>query len=259
MRQHLDLSKNQVPVPRHLQKPAELSRLAVLAQQGDERAKEDLYWRMRPLVYRLALKYGHGSDGDGHGRYSEEQRREILQEAWAGLADAVQRWDPDHPGGLRLWTVASYRITIAIKHWQAQNSGSLSMTRHAWESAWRIQGKLDALGIVEWETLTDEALKAHTGEASAGPILRARQTKGGHLEELEAAEVDPVGHSSPSAEDEYMGRAETDAHQELAAYLLRMGAWRLTEEDVYWKLEALGLAGELEAADVLRALEEQQT
>lgn len=238
----LDLSKHQDPVPKWMQTPEELSRLAVLAQGGDEKAQEDLYWRMRPLVYRLSMKYG----GE---RYNQEQQAEILQEAWVGLADAVQRWDPDHDGGLRFWTVASYRITIAIKHWQSTNSGALGMTRYAWESAWRIQQKLDQAGVVEWEALTDEELKAITGEASAGSILRARQAKQGHLQDNEADEAGPTA----SAEDVWLGAAEENSMQGLTAWLDQQDPYTLDEESVYWALEALGLAGELEAADVLKA------
>lgn len=238
-------------VPKSLQTPAELSRLAVLAQQGDEEAMLDLMWRMKPLVINLALKYGHGKTAEGHGRYNEAQRYEITQEAWVGFFEAVKRWDPNHPAGKSLWTVAGYRIGIAIKHWQASNSGGLGLTRHAWERAYAIDKALEEAGMQEWEAYSDTELKAATGVHSAGAILRAR--KPGHS--LLPQDADNIRHYQ-SAEDDYLEVQELTTREALLTWLREHPS--ATEDDVYWQLEDLGLAGELEAQAVLEAWQAMQ-
>ena len=239
--------------PKELSQQEALLPLILEAQNGDAEAMEELAWRVAPLVYRIAIKYGHGHDNSE--RYNEAQRREILQEAWVGFLDAVQRYDPNHASGLRFWTVASYRITIAIKHWQAENSGALPMTRTAWEQAHRIDKALEA-SEVTWETLSAEELREVTGVHSAGAILRARQTKQGHLEADELFTWGTTDHSTGSAEEEYLDEFEDDLGPALLEWLDCLVPGREWEEATYWELERLGLAGEVEVADLFKTFQD---
>jgi len=248
----LDLSKDQAPVPKHLQTPEELSRLALLAQQGDADAMMELFWRVRPLAYNMALKFGHGRGSEeGHEWYSDEERRDILQAAWVGLAEAVSRWDPDHPKGKGFWSVASYRIDIEIKEWQGRNTGSVPTSRFNWEQRGRSQRALEAQNVPEWEALGRDDLHAITGIRGAYDILRAFQGKQGHVndEDLEK--------HSPSAEEAYWADQDEAALHDLLQWLHDLEAipeerW---EEAVYWKLEQLGLAGNIEAAELVELRE----
>jgi len=238
----------------YLQQPAELHPLVLRVQElGEEEDVQELAWRMKPLVINLALKYGDGKTADGHNRYTEAQRHEMTQEAWVGLFDAVERYDPEIQGKdgkpKPFWTVAGYRIGRAIQVWQAQNSGGIKLTRHAWEQAYRIDRTLEAAGLEEWEEASDKELKEATGVPSAGDILRAR--KPGHTLYQEDAEAASV---SPSAEDEAL--SSEDPKLQLADWLL--AAEELTEHDVYSKLEALGLADEVEAQHVLEVWQQRR-
>jgi len=244
VRQRLDLSKNQTRVPKSKQTPAELTRLVLLVKDGDKDAQDDLWWRMRPLVYRLSMKYGHGSGGgDGHTRYPEDLREEILQEAWIGLADAVARWEPDHDGGMSFWSYATGRITFAIKEWQGANSGSVSLKRWQWELLWRIQKALEAADVYDWELLSKEHLHAITGVKSAYELLWARQSKLGSVFEDEVA-------GYQSAEADYWDAQDADQWADILAWLRGLEGipQEYWEEATYWKLEQMGMAGEIEAA-----------
>lgn len=260
-------------VPEEMQTQAEFERLVKLARAGDQDALLDIYWRASPLVFNLAIKYGHGGGGpEGHTRYNHAQREEIRQEAWAGLQEAINLYDPakrtKNGRALKFWTVVSYRITNSIKEWQAKNSGGLPMPKQAWEDAWRIQKALDNANLVEWESLSDEALKAATGKHSAGAILRARRSKAGHVEEdeLAGASWSTVDNTSMGAEDAHFYVERFNQWQELSGWLQGLDAiprerW---EDAVYWKLEQLELAGDIEAAklieyrDVILAAEKEE-
>lgn len=221
-------------------------------QNGNKLALEELMWRMRPLVMNLANKYSYGTGSLTHERYSKEQWQEIQQEAWAGLMDAVERYDPKHPAGKPFWTVAGYRITHHIKEWQGAHSGSLRLPREAWRQAWHIDKTLEAEGMEEWEQYTDVELAAITGVHSAGPILRAR-TEGFTL-----FDDDQDNHRRhQSAEDEFWEAQEASLASDLLDWLEGLenvpeGLW---EDAVYHKLVQLDLDGEVEAADLLRQRE----
>jgi len=263
-------------VAKELQTQAALLPLVKGAQSGNAADLEELAWRVRPLVYNLAMKYGrghrqtntydqnaggqrsrkragakniYGPDYWGTDRYGREGRAEIVQEAWAGFSEAVERYDPDHPAGKPFWTVVSYRVTKHIKRYLALTSGAVPMTAQAWEDAWNIDKALEAEGIVEWEKLSDDALFELTGKRSAGAILRAR-TPGHTLFETDEEKQD-VTHS---AEAEYFTEvAEPAEADELLEWLRALDGipqehW---EEATYWKLEQMGLADDVEAQELI--------
>lgn len=242
-------------VPKEEQTQAALVPLIQAAQAGDARAKDELVRRMRPLVMNLVMKYRHGSAGKdhGHGRYTPEERAEIEQEAWAGLADAVQRYDPDHPAGKPFWTVAGYRITQAIKTWQGAHSGSLRLPRKAWLQAWHIDADLEYAGMQDWEQYSDEELAAATGVNLAGSILRART----NAITLFPDEYDMHQKHAQSAEDAFAGQYDASVVSDLMEWLAGLenvpeGVW---EDAVYHKLVVLGLDGEIEASALVEQRE----
>ena len=241
-------------MPRELQTQEELVPLVIAAQQGDAAAMEELAWRVQPLIRNLSMKYGVSGAkttdrvAAGHGRYSGEQLEEIIQEAWYGFVDAVERYDPEHPKAKSFWTVVGYRVKEAIQQWQSKNSGGIGMPRRAWQTAWNIDEELEAARVTEWEKLTDAELKEVTGVHSAGPILRAR-TPGHTLFE----DDEEYQRRTPSAEDDYLNLNEHFRNMQLLGWLegLRDIPEEHWEAATYWLLEHLGLAGELEAQDVV--------
>lgn len=246
MSQYLDLSKNQDPVPKRLQTPAELTKLVRLAQGGDTTATADLYWRMRPLVYHISLKYGHR-----HGDHKTEARQEILQQAWSGLAEAMSRWDPDHPVGKTFWSYASTSITFAVKMHLGAVTGGVPMSRYNYEQYVRIVQSLEAAGVADWETLSRDALHAITGVRGAQDIMRALQSKQGHIVD------DDLRTSAASAEDAYLDEMAQEQWAEVVAWLRGLEAipFERWEEATYWKLEQLGLAGTIEAQQLIDNLD----
>jgi hypothetical protein len=250
-------------VPRELQTQEALLPLVVAAQAGDAEAVRELAWRVRPLVYNLAAKYGRGIARDkdahvdarasaraqdyGHDRYNKSERTELLNEAWVGFLEAVERYDPTHPSGKKFWTVVGYRATQHMKTWQAQNSGGMPMPAQAFSDAWHIDKALETAGVVEWESLTKEQLAELTHKNNAYEILKARKASltllPGTQDEHQAA---------PSAEDVYLAHPDG----------LGLELWRWLqdlddipaehwEEATYWKLEQLGLADQVEAQTLL--------
>jgi DNA-directed RNA polymerase specialized sigma subunit len=239
-------------VPKALQTQAELLPLVVAAQQGDTAAMEELAWRVRPLVYSLAIKYGRGFGAKavdqeyGLSRYNKAARDEMLNEAWVGFLEAVERYNPDHPSGKPFWTVVGYRARQNMLTWQARNSGGVPMPQQAFQDAWHIDKALEKAGVVLWEELTKEQLAELTGRNNAYEILWARHES---LSLLPGTQ--DVYQAAPSAEQEYFDAPGVGL--ELWRWLQGLDDipaehW---EEATYWKLEQLGLADQVEAQALL--------
>ena len=182
-------------------------RLVAEAQAGSEQAKEQLAYRMRPLVVNVAKRYQH-PEGTGGRYYNYHDLDDMRMAAWEGLWEAVQRYDPDHEAGKPFWTVANYRITHHVREWVARNSGSIGMPRKAWRQAYDIDQALEDLNMEDWESYDKETLKDATGVNSAQEILRARR----HAWEIDA-DLDTT-HTS-SAEEEYLMNVELDMQKDL--------------------------------------------
>lgn len=183
-------------VPEELQTQGELVRLVGEARGGSERAKEELAYRMRPLVVNVVRRYQKAEGANGR-YYSREDEDDIEMAGWEGLWEAVQRYDPNHEMGKPFWTVANYRINHHVREWVARNSGSIGMPRKAWRQAADIDDVLEQEDMEDWENYTEEELAEVTGINHAHQILMARRL---------SWQVDPEKDADAdfSAEEEYM-------------------------------------------------------
>jgi len=154
----------------------EMNTIAAEAVKGDRQARHDLGELMQPFV----IGYVRTIRGD----YSRDQRNEITQAAWLGVAEALDRWDTSKD--VKFNTYAHFWIKGEVNKWLAQNSGVLSLPRTAWVDA----GKVEAVVRRKYgeETAATEvpdallaAMEITAGDdnprrcASAGAAFRARQ------------------------------------------------------------------------------------
>lgn len=148
-------------IPKHSKE--ELNDVAIKAQQGDTRAREELAEMMRPYVVAQMEKV--------RGDYTHEQREEMVQAGWVGVFRALPGFDP--AAGTKFSTWAFPWIKHELYEWLARNSGSVPMSRKAWNAAKWVEKN------IEPEThpadYNDATLSEVSGVPSAGAIIRARQ------------------------------------------------------------------------------------
>lgn len=154
----------------------EMNKIAEYAAAGSQMARHALGELMQPFV----IGYVRTIRGD----YTRDQRNEITQAAWLGVAEALDRWDAAND--VKFNTYAHFWIKGEVNKWLAQNSGVLSLPRTAWVDAGKVEERLrDELGdSVLPHEIPDDTLATIelTGAASptrhfksAGAAFRARQ------------------------------------------------------------------------------------
>ena len=160
-------------IPEHSKE--ELNATAIKAQQGDTRAREALAEMMRPFVVAQMEKV--------KGDYTHEQREEMVQAGWVGVFRALPGFDPT--AGTKFSTWAFPWIKHELYEWMARNSGSVPMSRKAWNAARWVEKN------IEPETHpadhNDATLAEISGVPSAGAIIRARQAPFAVSEEHDSA------------------------------------------------------------------------
>jgi len=174
----------------------EMNAIAAKAHDGDKQARHDLGELMQPFV----IGYVRTIKGD----YSREQRNEITQAAWLGVAEALDRWDASKD--VKFNTYAHFWIRGEVTIWLAQNSGVLSLPRTAWVDAGKVEahireqyGEEVAATEIPDSHLASIKLTSNTASRrfkSAGAAFRARQAP-------YATDPDWEPTSSGSAEDHY--------------------------------------------------------
>lgn len=154
----------------------EMNTIAAEAVKGDMQARHDLGELMQPFV----INYVRTIKGD----YSRDQRNEITQAAWLGVAEALDRWDVTKD--VKFNTYAHFWIRGEVNKWLAQNSGVLALPRTAWVDAGKVEAIVrekygeevpateipDALLAAMEITVGDDSPRRF---ASAGAAFRARQ------------------------------------------------------------------------------------
>lgn len=194
-------------VPEELQTQEELWKLVQRSRNGEEKAKQEIMYRLRPLVVSILRRKGHGTDTKSHGEYGREALDDMTMTAWEGVWEIVQQYDPRHEAGLSIWKSCYWRVNNKVNVWMANNSGGLPMTYWAWQKAPGIDLALND-AQVNWQELSDARLVEITGVSSTRQILEARRK----LWQLDPEKDDTV---TESAEEAYMSTTETDLQDTL--------------------------------------------
>jgi RNA polymerase primary sigma factor len=156
----------------------ELSRLAELAQAGDERARDRLVSRCLPMVMRLARGYA--------GRDVEVV--DLVQEGVLGVLRALERFDPAR--GVPFVGYAGWWIRQAMQQAIAEQSRSVRLpTRVLWD-------------IHELRETRGEFLADRGREASSAELEQKLGWTSGRLDDVLRAERPALSLDAPYAGDE---------------------------------------------------------
>jgi RNA polymerase sigma factor (sigma-70 family) len=194
----------------------EFNAIAIRAQTGNERAKEELLDIMRPYVVRLVAKI--------HGDYSYADKDEITQSAWLGVFVALKSFDPE--GGTQFSSWAWPHMQHEVFEWLSRNSGAIPMPRTAWkftrrmEAAWMnlypdrpiTDATEEELADLEIPAIRDgvqTTIKVGYGAAA----MRAKLA-------LKEVDEDFEPSPSPSAEDDYFEISDDDDDRDLGETLI---------------------------------------
>lgn len=187
----------------------EMNAVALRASEGDMDARHRLGEMMQPFV----IGYVRTIKGD----YTRDQRNEITQSAWLGVAEALSRWDSSKE--VKFNTYAHFWIKGEVNKWLAGNSGVLPLPRTAWVDAAKVEAQVrerfgeevpateipdDLLASMEITTLNADNPRRFK---SAGAAFRARQ------QAYEPGDPDWEPSSTESAEDIFF-RDTHDLEQE---------------------------------------------
>jgi RNA polymerase sigma factor (sigma-70 family) len=169
-------------VERRLERPetadAELNDLAVRAQAGDRRAREQLVERALPLIQRVAGRYA-GRDVD---------RADLVQEGVIGLLRALRRFDAER--GVPFTAYAGWWLRQSMQQAIAEQSRAVRLPTHV---LWDIHALKEARG----------AIAARQGrEATAAELERELGWGSGRFADVSRAERPALSLDAPFAGDE---------------------------------------------------------
>jgi RNA polymerase sigma factor (sigma-70 family) len=169
-------------VERRLERPEtaepELNDLAVRAQAGDRRAREQLVERALPLIQRVAGRYA-GRDVD---------RADLVQEGVIGLLRALRRFDPER--GVPFTAYAAWWLRQSMQQAIAEQSRAVRLPTHV---LWDIHALKEARA----------AIAAREGREATAPELERELGWGsGRFADVSRAERPALSLDAPFAGDE---------------------------------------------------------
>jgi RNA polymerase sigma factor (sigma-70 family) len=196
--------------------PSELEPLAVRAQAGDARAREELIERMLPTVSGLARSYR--TEGLDHA--------DLVQEGIIGLLRALARFDPARGTPFRAW--AAWWIRQALQEARSDFVRPLRLPPAALRQLAKLKAEHERIYASERRDAPVEELasRVNVDRAQAEALLRADQRPRSLDEPVEGAEgeVGSLGTllADPLSADAYEEVLDTIAGEQLRALLARL-------------------------------------
>jgi RNA polymerase sigma factor (sigma-70 family) len=199
---------------------SEIESLAVRAQGGDPRAREQLIERLLPLVARLARSY----------RTSGLDHADLVQEGIVGLLRALRRYEPSRGTPFRAW--AGWWIRHALQEARSDFIRPFRLPPAALRQLALLKAEHERIYAHEHRDAGSAELASRTGieRGQAEALLRSdRQPRS--LEEPVAGTEGELGTLGSLLEDPLSADAYEEVLETIAGDQLRALLSRLTERE----------------------------